>query len=71
MELMVDYGMKPIDVLKSATSGNASMFHLKQLGQLQKGFLADIIAVKGNPIKDITTMKNVSFVMKDGVVYKE
>ena len=71
MELMVDYGMKPIDVLKSATSGNASMFHLNQLGQLQKGFLADIIAVKGNPVKDITTMKNVSFVMKDGVVYKE
>ncbi|WP_299800049.1 amidohydrolase family protein [uncultured Maribacter sp.] len=70
MELMVDYGMKPLAVLKSATSGNASMFHLDQLGSLKEGFLADIIAVKGNPVKDISTVKNVSFVMKDGVVYK-
>ncbi|WP_299317849.1 amidohydrolase family protein [uncultured Maribacter sp.] len=71
MELMVDYGMKPLAVLKSATSGNASMFHLNQLGSLKEGFLADIIAVKGNPVKDISSVKNVSFVMKDGVVYKE
>ncbi|WP_324026602.1 amidohydrolase family protein [Maribacter sp. BPC-D8] len=71
MELMVDYGMKPLAVLKSATSGNANMFHLNQLGSLKKGFLADIIAVKGNPVQDISAVKNVSFVMKDGVVYKE
>ncbi len=71
MELMVDYGMKPLAVLKSATSGNASMFHLDQLGSLKEGFLADIIAVKGNPIEDISSVKNVSFVMKDGVIYKE
>ena len=71
MELMVDYGMKPLDVLKSATSGNANIFHLNQLGKLKEGFLADIIAVKGNPVKDITNVKNVSFVMKDGLIYKE
>ncbi|TVZ14597.1 metal-dependent hydrolase family protein [Maribacter sp. MAR_2009_72] len=71
MELMVAYGMKPIKVLQTATSGNANMFHLKRLGQLKTGFLADIIAVKGNPTKDISTMKDVSFVMKDGVIYKE
>ncbi|MBQ4914789.1 amidohydrolase family protein [Maribacter sp. MMG018] len=71
MELMVEYGMKPIDVLKSATSDNAKMFHLTQLGKLEKGFLADIIAIKGNPVKDIKNMKSVSFVMKDGVVYKK
>jgi len=71
MELMVDYGMKPLDVLISATSNNAKMFHLNQLGNLEKGFLADIIAVEGNPTKDISVMKNVSFVMKDEVVYKE
>ncbi|MDF4202633.1 amidohydrolase family protein [Maribacter sp. SA7] len=71
MELMVDYGMKPLDVLISATSNNASMFHLNQLGSLKKGFLADIIAVKGNPVADISSMKNVSFVMKDGVIYKK
>ncbi|APA62971.1 metal-dependent hydrolase family protein [Maribacter sp. 1_2014MBL_MicDiv] len=71
MELMVDYGMKPLDVLISATSNNAKMFHLNQLGNLQKGFLADIIAIEGNPTNDISVIKNVSFVMKDGVVYKE
>ena len=71
MELMVAYGMKPIDVLRSATANNAKMFHLNKLGNLKKGFLADIIAVKGNPVEDIAVMKNVSFVMKDGVVYKE
>lgn len=71
MELMVAYGMKPIDVLRSATANNAKMFHLNQLGNLKKGFLADIIAVKGNPVEDIAVMKNVSFVMKDGVVYLE
>ncbi|APQ15926.1 metal-dependent hydrolase family protein [Maribacter hydrothermalis] len=71
MELMVDYGMKPLDVLKSATSDNASMFHLNHLGSLKQGFLADIIAVKGNPAQDISAVKNVSFVMKDGVIYKD
>ena len=68
---MVDYGMKPLAVLKSATSDNANMFHLNQLGRLKEGFLADIIAIKGNPVKDISSVKNVSFVMKDGVIYKE
>lgn len=68
MELMVAYGMKPLDVLTSATSLNANIFHLDNLGKLEEGFLADIIAVVGNPIKDISIMKNVSFVMKDGVV---
>ena len=71
MELMVAYGMKPLAVLETATSGNAKMFHLDNLGALKKGFIADIIAVKGNPSMNISTVKNVSFVMKDGVVYKE
>lgn len=70
MELMVEYGMKPQDVLVSATSGNAAIFHLNQLGQLKKGFLADIIAVKGNPFKNIEAMRQTPFVMKDGVIYK-
>ena len=46
MELMADYGMTPLDVLISATSGNAHMFELHDLGELKAGFLADIIAVK-------------------------
>lgn len=71
MELMVDYGMKPLDVLKSATAGNANIFHLERLGKLQEGFLADIIAVEGNPIDDITNMRKVNFVMKNGEIYKK
>ncbi len=70
LELMVAYGMKPLAALKAATSINAQIFHLEHLGQLKEGFLADIIAVKGNPVETISTMRNVSFVMKDGVVYK-
>ena len=70
LELMVAYGMKPMAVLKSATSGNARVFHLENLGKLQKGYLADIIAVEGNPMKDIRNMRKVKFVMKDGIVYK-
>ncbi|MDB4292209.1 amidohydrolase family protein [Maribacter sp.] len=70
MELLVAYGMQPLAVLKSATSGNAKVFHLEHLGKLQKGYLADIIAVDGNPMKDITNMQKVKFVMKDGKIYK-
>ena len=70
LELMVEYGMAPIDALKSATSINARVFHLKTLGQIKKGYLADIIAVDGNPTENIHKMKNVSFVMKDGIIYK-
>lgn len=71
LELMVQYGMKPIEVLKSATSVNAKTFHLDNLGKIQKGFLADIIAVEGNPSKDIKVMRNTTFVMKDGIIYKQ
>ncbi|MGV8946845.1 MAG: amidohydrolase family protein [Lutibacter sp.] len=70
LELMVEYGMKPIDALRSATAINARIFHLKTLGQIKKDFLADIIAVEGNPIENIRTMKAVTFVMKDGFIYK-
>lgn len=71
MELMVEYGMEPLDVLISATSGNAHMFHLDTLGKIEQGFLADIIAVKGNPVENISAMKKVSLVMKDGIIYKD
>ncbi|MBO0322372.1 amidohydrolase family protein [Muricauda sp. CAU 1633] len=70
MELMVAYGMQPLKVLQSATSGNADIFHLENLGRIQKGCLADIIAVEGNPIDTIAQMRLVKFVMKDGVIYK-
>ncbi|RIV68354.1 amidohydrolase family protein [Flagellimonas aequoris] len=70
MELMVEYGMKPIKVLQAATSVNARVLHLEGLGTLQNGFLADIIAVEGDPSQNIKQMEKVRFVMKDGVIYK-
>lgn len=71
MELMVEYGMKPIDVLRSATSINADVFnYASEIGRLKKGLVADIIAVQGDPTKDIKVMRNVQFVMKDGIIYK-
>ncbi|NNE02620.1 MAG: amidohydrolase family protein [Eudoraea sp.] len=71
MELMEAYGMKPLDILRAATSVNAEVLHLNLLGQLKKGFLADIIAVEGDPSTDISKMKQVRFVMKDGVLIKK
>ena len=71
MKLMVEYGMKPLDVLKSATSVNADAFGVgEKIGRLQKGRLADIIAVQGDPSKKIDDSRNVVFVMKDGKIYK-
>jgi imidazolonepropionase-like amidohydrolase len=70
LELMVEYGMDIMSVLQIATSRNAEQFHLDRLGQLKPGFLADIIAVKGDPSRDISNLRTVNFVMKDGVIYK-
>ncbi len=69
MEMMVNYGMKPIDVLKSATSVNAKVFHQNDIGQLKAGLKADIIAVSGNPIENISDVRKVNLVMKNGKVY--
>ncbi|MHA7864603.1 metal-dependent hydrolase family protein [Flagellimonas marinaquae] len=70
LELMVDYGMKPLQALQSATSVNARILHFQELGMIQKGYLADIIAVEGNPVLDISKIRQVKFVMKDGTIYK-
>jgi imidazolonepropionase-like amidohydrolase len=69
MEMMVDYGMKPVAVLQSATSVNASVFHYENLGQIKAGNLADIISVTGDPSVNIAAMHKVNFVMKNGVIY--
>jgi imidazolonepropionase-like amidohydrolase len=69
---MVRFGMTPLQAIQAATIHSAAL--LKQaasLGQIKAGFLADIIAVDGDPIKDIELLEKVSFVMKDGVIYKQ
>ena len=69
--LMTGLGMSPAAALRSATSVAASLLGVDDRGTLAAGKLADIIAVPGNPLSDITTMERVSFVMKDGVVVKK
>ena len=69
--LMVDGGMLPIQAIESATRVAAEVLDMSdRLGTIEGGKIADIVAVPGNPLKDIDLMKNVVFVMKEGVVYK-
>ncbi len=70
-KLMVDLGMTPIDALKSATANDAELLGVSQkLGTLEKGKLADIIAMPGDPSSDITVTERVSFVMKEGKIIR-
>ena len=70
--LMTNAGMSNEDALKSATIETAKLLRVEdQLGQIKPGMFADIIAFQKNPIEDISIVKNVSFVMKDGVIYKQ
>lgn len=70
--LMVEAGMKPIEAIRSATYHGAVLLGvLDQLGTVESGKLADLVAVKGDPIADIKAMQRIHFVMKDGVVYKQ
>jgi imidazolonepropionase-like amidohydrolase len=67
MELMVDYGMSALAVLKSATSVNAKAFGYEdKIGSVKKGLFADLIAVEGDPTVDIKNVRKVKLVMKDG-----
>jgi imidazolonepropionase-like amidohydrolase len=71
MEMMVEYGMKPIDVLRSSTSINADVFgYGDKIGRIKKYLFADIIAVDGDPSADIKNVRKIKLVMKDGVVYR-
>ena len=69
--MMVEYGMKPIDVLISATSINADVFgYADRIGRIKKGLFADIISVEGNPSTDITNIRKIKLIMKNGELYK-
>ncbi|WP_282075859.1 metal-dependent hydrolase family protein [Maribacter aquivivus] len=67
---LMECGMNSMEAIQTATTNSAEMLGLTDRGELKQGLLADIIAVDANPINDISTLENVKFVMKDGVIYK-
>ncbi len=70
MEAMADYGMKPLDVLRSATSVNADVFKVSTwTGRVRQGLKADLLVVEGDPSVNISLVRKVKWVMKDGVIY--
>jgi imidazolonepropionase-like amidohydrolase len=70
LEMMVDYGMATGDVLHAATAGNARIFELDDRGRVAPGLLADLVAVSGNPSRDISALRAVAMVMKGGVIVR-
>jgi imidazolonepropionase-like amidohydrolase len=71
-ELMVEYGMSPVDVLKADLINGAKLLGWEgQIGQLKPGFFADVIAVPGDPTKNVSVLKDVKFVMKGGEIFKK
>ncbi len=71
-EYETQYGMTPMQAIQTATRNAADLLGMSdQIGTLEAGKLADIVAVPGNPLNDITAMERVGFVMKDGAIYKK
>ena len=68
LEAMVEYGMSPVDALKAATSVAGPVLHM-DIGIIKPAMLADMIAVEGDPTRDISAIRRVKFVMKGGTVY--
>jgi imidazolonepropionase-like amidohydrolase len=68
---MVQLGMTPAQAIRSATLDAAELMHMQdQIGSIETGKMADIIAVPGDPLKDVSTLEHVDFVMKGGIVYR-
>jgi imidazolonepropionase-like amidohydrolase len=70
IELMVEYGMPLLDAVKSATSIAGRVLHM-EIGQVKAGMFADLIAVEGDPTKEVSSLRRVKFVMKAGTIYKQ
>lgn len=68
---MIDFGMTPAEAIRAATVMTADLFGLADVGTLEPGMTADLIAVKGNPLTDVKALQEVDFVMKSGVVAKD
>lgn len=71
IELMVEYGVPVFDVLRAATSVNARLFHLDQLGRVAPGLLADLVVVDGNPFTDLGALRRVKLVMQGGAIVRD
>jgi imidazolonepropionase-like amidohydrolase len=69
---MVKWGMTPAQAIRAATSSAAELLDMQdKVGTVAGGKFADIVAVPGDPLKDVTVLERVDFVMKDGMVYKK
>ncbi len=72
IETMVAWGMPILDALRSATSIDARVLHMEdKIGRVKSGLFADLIAVEGDPTHDVSALRHVRFVIKDGIVYKQ
>ena len=72
MELLVrEYGFTPLEVLRQATSGNAKIFRLADRGNIRAGQLADLVALEGDPTKEVDALRQVRLVMKGGILYRQ
>ena len=72
VELMVEYGMPALDVLRAATSGNARMLRMEgRIGSIRPGLLADLVAVEGDPLADVAALRDVRLVVQGGRVVRE
>jgi imidazolonepropionase-like amidohydrolase len=72
IETMVNWGMPLVDALRSATSVDARVLHMEdKIGRVRTGLLADLIAVEGDPTRDVASLRRVRFVMKGGEVYRK
>ena len=70
--LMVENGMTPMQAIQAATVAGADLLgHSSELGSIRAGKLADLVAVRGDPLRDVRLLEDVRFVMKQGVVYRQ